>query len=162
MVRRMAECSHGWIRVGVLSRMTYDEWEATVPAAVKADVIWHVQAFRLAAYLGACVEEDTRMIASDQRFSLTISQLVRAAGSVGANIAEGYPRQSARDRVRYYEYALGSATEVKSWYLNVRGQIAVEILDERLSLLRSISRLLATMIRTASYPSLSSTRATQR
>ncbi|MFL5562490.1 MAG: four helix bundle protein [Gemmatimonadaceae bacterium] len=142
--------------------MTYDEWEATVPAAVKADVIWHVQAFRLATFLAACVEEDTRAVASDPRFSLTISQLVRAAGSVGANIAEGYPRQSARDRVRYYEYALGSASEMKVWYLSVRVQLGVEILEERLSLLRSISRLLATMVRTASYPSLSSTRVTLR
>jgi len=29
--------------------MTYDEWEATVPAALKAYAIWRVQAFRLAS-----------------------------------------------------------------------------------------------------------------
>ena len=36
----------------------------------------------------------------DGRFHQSIGQLCRAAGSVAANIAEGYPRQSARDRVR--------------------------------------------------------------
>ena len=132
--------------------MTYNEWEATIPAAVRQDVIWRVQAYRLALYLAACAEEDTRAIAGDGRFAETASQLCRAAASIAANIAEGYPRQSGRDRVRYYEYALGSAAEVKVWYLSAHATLAPGVIEDRFALLRSITRLLLTMIRSARPP----------
>ena len=140
--------------------MTYDEWEAAIPAAVRQDVIWRVQAYRLALYLAACAEEDTGPMNADPRFSPTASQLSRAAGSVAANIAEGYPRRSAPDRIRYYEYALGSAAEVKVWYLYSRTALVPGSIDERFALLRSITRLLLTMIRTARKPQSSSFRPT--
>lgn len=139
--------------------MTFEEWEATVPELIKVDRIWRVQAYRLAAFLGACAGDDTREIADDPRFRLTAAQLCRAGASIAANIAEGYPRQSPKDRVRYYEYALGSAEEAKTWYLSLRDSLAPNALDERLSTLRSISRLLLTMIRSsrpAKRPPLSS------
>ena len=132
--------------------MTYDEWEVTVPDVIKIDRIWRVQAFRLASYLSACAESDTRSMADDRRYLPLAAQLCRAAGSVPANIAEGYPRQSPKDRVRYYEYALGSTEEVKTWYLSLREHLAPGRLDERLSLLRSITRLLLTMIRSSRPP----------
>jgi four helix bundle protein len=141
--------------------MTFDEWEATVPAAVKQDVIWRVQAYRLALYLAACALEDSRVMREDERLEQTASQLVRAAGSVAANIAEGYPRQSGRDRIRYYEYALGSAAEVKVWYLNARVALVARALEDRFALLRSITRLLLTMIRSARTPRSASVRAAE-
>ena len=132
--------------------MTYDEWEATIPPAVKQDVIWKVQAYRLALYLGSCAGEDAPAMEGDPRLDQTISQLVRAAGSVAANVAEGYPRQSGRDRIRYYEYALGSAAEVKVWHLSARHALPPGALEDRFALLRSITRLLLTMIRSARSP----------
>ena len=138
--------------------MTFDEWEATVPETIRRDVIWRVQAFRLASFLSVCVERDTRTIAGDPRFVPIAAQLCRAAGSVAANVAEGYPRQSARDRVRYYEYALGSAAEVRVWYLTSQASLDPEVLDGRIALLRSITRLLLTMIRSARNPASSRTR----
>jgi four helix bundle protein len=42
-------------------------------------------------------------------------QLVRAADSVGANLAEGLGRQSSKDRVLYTRYACGSLYEVRHW-----------------------------------------------
>ena len=132
--------------------MAYDEWETTIPAAVRQDVIWRVQAYRLALYLASCAEEDTRGMGEGLRFAETASQLCRAAGSIAANIAEGYPRQSGRDRIRYYEYALGSAAEVKVWYLSARATLAPGVIEDRFALLRSITRLLLTMIRSARPP----------
>ena len=129
--------------------MTYDEWEKSLPETVTRDVIFRVQAFRLASFLSDCVERDTRTIGRDPRFSRSVVQLIRAAGSVSATIAEGYPRRSARDRIRYYEYALGSTAEAKSWYLGARALLPPDILAERFALLSSITRLLRTMIRTA-------------
>jgi four helix bundle protein len=140
--------------------MTYDEWETTIPTAVRQDVIWRVQAYRLALYLAACAEEDTRPMTGEARFAETAAQLCRAAGSVAANIAEGYPRQSGRDRIRYYEYALGSAAEVKVWYLNGRTVLAPGVVEDRFALLRSVTRLLLTMIRSARKPTSSAPRIT--
>ncbi len=31
--------------------MEYEEWEKTVPAAIKADTLWQVKAYRLALFL---------------------------------------------------------------------------------------------------------------
>ena len=42
-------------------------------------------------------------------------QLVRAADSIAANLAEGYGRRSTRDRQRFYLYARGSFEETKAW-----------------------------------------------
>jgi four helix bundle protein len=129
--------------------MTYDEWEASLPETVTRDVIFRVQAFRLASFLADCAERDTRIIGRDHRFARSAVQLLRAAGSVSATIAEGYPRRSARDRIRYYEYALGSAAETKSWYLGARALLSPDLLEQRFALLSSITRLLRTMIRSA-------------
>jgi four helix bundle protein len=132
--------------------MTYDEWEQSLPAAVTTDVIFRVQAFRLASFLADCAERDTRAVARDPRFAKNAIQLIRSAGSVSASIAEGYPRRSPRDRIRYYEYALGSAAEAKSWYLSARTLLPPETLEARFALLTSITRLLRTMIRSSEPP----------
>ena len=42
-------------------------------------------------------------------------QLVRAADSIGANIAEAYGRHSHRERRRFVVIARGSALEVEHW-----------------------------------------------
>jgi four helix bundle protein len=131
--------------------MTYDDWESSIPDVIKADLIWKAQAFRLASFLSACAEFDTRKI-DDGRLVRMSAQLCGAAGSIPANIAEGYRRQSARDRVRYYEYALGSAQEAKIWYLSLRETVGPQTLDDRLATLLSITRLLLTMIRSARPP----------
>ena len=138
-------------RVAICCAMTYDEWESSVPDVIKADLIWRVQAFRLACFLSACAELDTRKTA-DGRLVHMSAQLCRCAGSVPANIAEGYRRQSPRDRVRYYEYALGSAEEAKTWYLSLRESVGPQTLDDRLATILSITRLLLTMIRSTRPP----------
>lgn len=43
-----------------------------------------------------------------------ISQLRRSSVSVSSNIAEGFSRQSHKEKVQFYYLALGSLTEVQS------------------------------------------------
>lgn len=75
------------------------------------------------------------------------SQLVRAVGSIAANVAEGYSRTGTADRRKFYEYALGSAREAEVWYATAGIQEAKSA-DAR-ALLTSIRRLLLVMIKNA-------------
>src|SRR5262245_10637736 len=54
----------------------------------------------------------TRRFPREEMFGLT-SQIRRAAGSIGANIAEGCGRGSNADFVRYLQIAFGSASELQ-------------------------------------------------
>lgn len=42
-------------------------------------------------------------------------QAIRAAGSIGANIAEGYGRFTHKDRIRFLRISRASAYELKHW-----------------------------------------------
>jgi four helix bundle protein len=54
-------------------------------------------------------------------------QLIRAADSVGANIAEGCGRQSFRDNQRFVKIARGSLNETRHW---LRRAFSRELLSE--------------------------------
>ena len=79
--------------------MTYEEWEAGVPAGFRRDTLWRVQAYRLASYLAEVADVDAELIGTNPRRAKIAAQLTTAASSIPANIAEGYVRLSARDRV---------------------------------------------------------------
>ena len=134
--------------------MTYEEWEEGVPAGIRGDAIWRVQAFRLSSYLAAAADLDGERMANQPRLAKAAAQLSGAAASVPANIAEGYTRLSPRDRIRYYEYALGSAAETKSWYLSLSRSLPSPEVEARLATLTSITRLLLKMIRSGRLQSL--------
>ena len=51
---------------------------------------------------------------SFERWTLGV-QLVRAVDSIGANIAEGYGRESDADRARFLIMARGSLNEAEHW-----------------------------------------------
>lgn len=46
-------------------------------------------------------------------------QIIRAADSIGANLAEGTGRGTAKDKLRFVVYARGSLYEVKHWLRRV-------------------------------------------
>jgi four helix bundle protein len=73
-------------------------------------------------------------------------QLYRSVGSISANIAEGYSRQSGKDQARFYEYALGSAREARGWYHQGRHILPEAVTKHRTRLLTSIIRLLLAII----------------
>ena len=128
--------------------MRYEEWESTVPLSVKQDGSWKVQAYRLSLHFAACAWLDVDALCGDHRSAPVAGQLARAAGSVAANIAEGYGRRSPIDRARYFEYALGSAAETRTWYLTCRAGLPAGLAERRLDQLASVTRLLLVMIKT--------------
>ena len=58
----------------------------------------------------------TNSFPNEEKFGL-ISQIRRAAYSVPANIAEGFKRQGAKDKVRFYNIAQGSLSEVSYFFI---------------------------------------------
>jgi four helix bundle protein len=56
----------------------------------------------------------TKDFPSDELFAIT-NQLRRAASSISANIAEGFGRQTNKDKLHFYVIAYGSLLEVKNF-----------------------------------------------
>ena len=96
--------------------MNYQEWLGTVPEELTGDPLWKMHVYRLALFVADLGWHDVTKLCQDKRTIALSDQLYRALGSISANIAEGYSRGSARDRARFYEYALGSARESRGWY----------------------------------------------
>ena len=126
--------------------MTYNEWEETVPANLKKDVLWTVTAYRLALFLSDITWKDVQRLAKETCTRSLADQLYRSAGSICANIEECYSKISAKDRARFYEYALGSAREARGWFYRGRHVLGEKATDHRMSLLTEIVRLLLVMV----------------
>jgi four helix bundle protein len=87
--------------------------------------LYRLRAFELARIAVDVGAGDVRILARDRGTRLVAGQLLRALGSITANIAEGYSRGTGPDRARFYEYALGSARESREWY-----RASARVLDE--------------------------------
>jgi four helix bundle protein len=122
-------------------RITFAEWEKTAQDDGGGDPLWRMAAYRLAAFAVECGWEDARALARNQVTRAVAPQLYRALGSISANIAEGYSRSSGRDRVRIFEYALGSAREVRAWYRAARPVLGLVIYRSRVETLSRICGL---------------------
>lgn len=122
--------------------MNYEEWEQSIPEGIREDVLWRVQSYRIALLISDLCQHDLKSISKDRHLRNLGDQLVRAAGSISANIAEGYSRSSGKDQARFYEYALGSSRETRDWYYKVREALPVRVLEHRIALLNQVIRLL--------------------
>ena len=76
-------------------------------------------------------------------------QLVRAADSISANIAEGYGRYFYKESKQFYFYSRGSIQETKSWLSKClrRKIIAPEISNSLIELCKKILLMLNAFIK---------------
>ena len=79
----------------------------------------NLQVWEKAHKLTLEVYQATRRFPYDERFGLT-SQIRRAAGSIGANIAEGCGRRGNNELARFLQIAMGSASELEYHFLLAR------------------------------------------
>jgi four helix bundle protein len=126
--------------------MNYQKWESSVPQAIKGDILWKVEAYRLALFAADICWQDVTTLIKDGRTRSLADQLYRSLGSVSANIAEGYSRVTMKERTRFYEYALGSGRESRDWYYKGRHLLSEAVITHRLDLMSQIVRLLLVMI----------------
>ena len=124
-----------------------NEWESSCSPSITSDVLWKLDAYRLALYLLHLARTDCKALQRSRAGSAIASQLLRAAGSISANLGEGYSRSTRTDRIRFLSYSLGSTRECISWYEASRALIPELLVDERLALLARIRALLLGLIR---------------
>lgn len=121
--------------------MTFEEWEADVPLAIREDPLWRVEAYRLSLFLSDLSWHDATKLLKDDRTKGVCDQLYRAVGKISSNIGEGYSRGTAKARILYYEYALGSTREARDWYFKGRYVLGSKVSIHRLELTTSIVKL---------------------
>lgn len=143
--KRMTKCTTQYFRKATMQK-SFNDWLATVPEPITADPLWKMKVYRLALFVGELAWHDATKLMADSRTVSLADQLLRATGSIGANIAEGYSRRSGKDRARFYEYALGSTRESRHWYQVARHVLSDKVVEHRLKLLAEISRLLLSII----------------
>ncbi len=125
---------------------SYTEWEQSVPEVIRNDALWRMEVYRLALFASDLAWIDVTRLMGDRRTLGVADQTFRAVCSIGANIAEGYSRNSGKDRARFYEYALGSARESRDWYYKGKPLLGDPVTEHRMDLMTQIIRLLLTIV----------------
>lgn len=126
--------------------MNFEEWKENVPEVIREDVLWTVRAYQLALFLSDIAWKDVAKLSGTPGMRSLSDQLYRSAGSICANIEEGYSKMSSRDKARFYEYSLGSARETRGWFYRARHMLDKKVAAHRMSLVTEIIKLLITMV----------------
>lgn len=81
-------------------------------------------------------------------------QIIRAADSIAANLAEGYGRYTPADRKVFYRYARGSFEETKAWLRKLfRRGIIKEDMESYKKIINELGPKLNAFIRSTSISS---------
>jgi len=65
------------------------------------DAVWKIEAYRLGLFLADLAWYDAGKLMKERRARRIADQLVRSAGSISANIEEGYSHRTGKERARY-------------------------------------------------------------
>mgnify|MGYP003383736535 CR=1 FL=1 len=122
------------------------EWLEQVPAEIQQDTLWAMQVYRDSLFDADLAWRDLGLLSNSSGTRDLSDQLYRAVCSESANIAEGFSRGSGKDRVRFYEYALGSARESRDWYFKCRVVLGPTISPHRIKLHTNIIKQLLAII----------------
>lgn len=125
---------------------SYEEWMEGVAAELREGPVWRFYGYRKALFLYDLVWRDCEHWQKDRRGQAIVEQVIRSAGSIGANIEEGNGRGMGRDYARFLKFALGSARETQGWYWRGRKVLPQAVFKHRAALLDEIIALLITEI----------------
>ena len=128
----------------------FEEWTNSVHASIRNDPLWSFHVYPKALFL----YDLAGYLLKDERSQKVASQLIRSAGSVSANIEEGYGRGFGKDYSLHLRIALGEARESRGWYWRGRHQLPEEVVNHRIKLLDEIIAMLApNVVRQRKYKS---------
>ncbi len=123
--------------------ITFEEWAGTVPQSIRQDPLWKFRVYPKALYLFELVWQDCAILVKDPRGRAIAEQLIRSAGSICANIEEGYGRGYGKEFSHFLRISMGSARESRGWYYRAHHLLPREVLEHRLTLLDEIIAMLA-------------------
>ena len=127
---------------------SYEEWMAQVPEAIRREEMWQFFGYRKALFFHDVCWRDCEKLLTHPLGKAVAHQLIRSAGSVSANIEEGYGRGFAgKERLYFLRVALGSARESKGWYYRAKSLLKPEVFEHRMALVGEVIALLVTEIR---------------
>jgi hypothetical protein len=73
--------------------MRYEEWQDDVPEAIKCEGCWSFYGYRKVLFLYDICWRDCEKLLRHPLGKAVADQLIRSAGSISANIEEGYGRE---------------------------------------------------------------------
>jgi len=117
---------------------SFEEWVTQVPESIKRDPLWGFQVYPKTLFLADLAWEDTSRWMENLRGKELAKQLIRSAGSICANLEEGYGRGFGKDNAYFQRVALGSARESRGWYYRGRHLLDEQTLQHRINLLDEI------------------------
>lgn len=124
--------------------MQYEDWEMGVPPQVKSEAMWKFFGYRRALFLYDLCWKDCETLLKHPLGKAVAQQLIRSAGSISANIEEGYGRGYGKDRLHFLRIAIGSARESKGWYYRAKELLSPKVIEHRLNLISEAIALLVT------------------
>jgi four helix bundle protein len=127
----------------------YENWVADVVPQIEREITWKFYGYRKALFLYDLCWRDCEALLKHPLGNAVAHQLIRSAGSISANIEEGYGRGFGKDRVYFLRISFGSARESKGWYRRALPLLSSEVLNHRLNLLDEIIALLMTELKNA-------------
>jgi four helix bundle protein len=117
-------------------------WESRATEGQRGDPVWRFHGYRVALFMLDRVGRDVSTSKVRRAFPFQTDQLLRAVGSISANVAEGLGRQSAAERARFFGIALGSLRESETWYHAIAAEFPSELVELRLEQLTELRKLL--------------------
>ena len=117
---------------------SFKGWVDTVPLAIRRDQLWEFETYQKALYLTELSWFDCKDLRKDSLGRPIADQLIRSAGSIAANIEEGYGRGFGKDYARFLRFSLGSARETRGWYYRGRRLLDDGQINHRIQLISEI------------------------
>jgi len=116
----------------------------------KIHAFTQLRTWQSARELTVAIYKVTESFPDSEQFGLT-SQMRRASVSVAANIAEGFSRTTARDKVYFYSIALGSLLENEShaYIASDLGYLDLANLNKLLEGSTDLQKMIRGLMRTA-------------
>lgn len=120
----------------------YEEWVGQVPECLMSDPLWEFETYRQTLFFADLAWRDCEQLSKHPLGEYLVSQVLRSAGSVSANIEEGYGRGFGKDYARFLRIALGSMREARGWYYKNRHALAPAVVKHRMKLATDIIKSL--------------------
>ena len=115
--------------------MNFETWEQNIREEIRSDPLWNLMIYRQAMFLCEIGWYDATKLTKDPRTIQLSDMLYRSLGAISAYLAEGYSRGSGRNRVQFYESALGAARASRDWYYKGRHVLGERVADHRIKTL---------------------------